>query len=402
MPTISVINDSDAFQTTTSLEKTGQGQCYRIFSFKKAHLRSAARIVRFTPTRPRDVPIDYWYIPVPCHIIFKSYIFLQRARNCKSESPEVALARRIDVQLLKLRAGMPSQPILSSMLVGAWAESMLLEESSLAGGLISTEVVGSLTFLTSLDESPRITAEVEPNGLGLLSLPSDSQLTSGEAETPGSRSKRPAHTNPGVVPEYGTECETQVGSVIPGVGVVPECEAECDTDDMSLPASTATLAGGVIMGILVTLILRRRAVREELQLMDEIEDEMVLYGSHVCEDIRLPCLESLVLVQMEPDPGSEPESLYLNAFVVPSLRNLHVPEIFLGSDPTASLASLISRSECKLQEVRITGERSVAQWVYRVALPSVPNYYFNRAWAAWSREEPDNDESGAGSSSEVE
>ncbi|KAJ6602816.1 hypothetical protein DFH09DRAFT_1355013 [Mycena vulgaris] len=129
--------------------------------------------------------------------------------------------------------------------------------------------------------------------------------------------------------------------------------------------------------------------------------ELVLHGYHVSEeDIRLPCLESLVLVKMDPnDPWSEPESSYLDVFVVPSLRNLHVPETFLGPDPTASLASLISRSECELQEVRITGERSVAQWAYRVALPSVPKLYFSRAWSAWSREESDDDESDAGSSS---
>ncbi|KAJ6602781.1 cytochrome P450 [Mycena vulgaris] len=72
--------------------------------------------------------------------------------------------------------------------------------------------------------------------------------------------------------------------------------------------------------------------------------ELVLCGPHVSEvDIRLPSLESLVLVKMDPDPWDElPGSSYLDAFVVPTLRKLQIPEKFLGTDPSASLASLIS------------------------------------------------------------
>ncbi|KAJ6602789.1 hypothetical protein DFH09DRAFT_451472 [Mycena vulgaris] len=106
--------------------------------------------------------------------------------------------------------------------------------------------------------------------------------------------------------------------------------------------------------------------------------ELVICGHRVSEDdLRLPSLESLVLVMMY---NHDFESSYIDCFVVPSLRKLRVPEKLLGPDPTASLALLISRSECKLQEVRITGERSVAQDAYRMALPSVPKLCFNGAW----------------------
>ncbi|KAJ6602812.1 hypothetical protein DFH09DRAFT_1270637 [Mycena vulgaris] len=158
---------------------------------------------------------------------------------------------------------------------------------------------------------------------------------------------------------------------------------------------------------LTSLTLLDTTSSESAEILEQtpnlVSCELVLCGAHLSQrDIHLSSLQTLVLVQLDPDPYEVPVARYLDVLTAPSLRRLQVPEKFLGADPMAALESFISRSECKLQEVRITGDRLVAQAVYRRAFPSVPNLCFNRAWSAWSREEPDDDESDAGSSSEVE
>ncbi|KAF8198332.1 hypothetical protein K438DRAFT_1967077 [Mycena galopus ATCC 62051] len=89
--------------------------------------------------------------------------------------------------------------------------------------------------------------------------------------------------------------------------------------------------------------------------------------------ITLPSLESLVLN----DPALRPFTRYLESFVTPALRSLRIQEQSLGPDPIRSLIEFISKSRCKLQEVCITGKRSVARASYREEFPSIPRLYFN-------------------------
>ncbi|KAJ6581940.1 hypothetical protein B0H19DRAFT_1370134 [Mycena capillaripes] len=86
-------------------------------------------------------------------------------------------------------------------------------------------------------------------------------------------------------------------------------------------------------------------------------------------DITLPCLESLTLKW-------EFNFLigYLNTFIVPALRSLQLPEQLLTPNPIDSLRSFISKSGCKLREVRITGERLITDETYREAFPSIPKF----------------------------
>ncbi|KAJ7833282.1 hypothetical protein B0H13DRAFT_2288921 [Mycena leptocephala] len=91
--------------------------------------------------------------------------------------------------------------------------------------------------------------------------------------------------------------------------------------------------------------------------------------------IILPCLESLAF-----GLGSDPRTRILDTLVVPSLRSLHLPEEFLGTNPITSLTAFISKSGCKLQEVHITGERTIPEDSYRHAFPSIPQFSFAKLW----------------------
>ncbi|KAJ7866337.1 hypothetical protein B0H13DRAFT_2670765 [Mycena leptocephala] len=88
-------------------------------------------------------------------------------------------------------------------------------------------------------------------------------------------------------------------------------------------------------------------------------------------DITLPYLESLNL-------GS-PVTGFLEAFIVPALRSLRIPEEFLGPSPIDSLTGFISKSGCKLEEVQFTGLRSLNEQSYRKAFPSIPKFSFSGA-----------------------
>ncbi|KAJ7871262.1 hypothetical protein B0H13DRAFT_1040933 [Mycena leptocephala] len=91
-------------------------------------------------------------------------------------------------------------------------------------------------------------------------------------------------------------------------------------------------------------------------------------------DIRLPYLESLTL-EAEFDPDPVPDCL--KTFIVPALRSLEIPERFIGSNPVESLTSFIVKSGCKLQEIYITGEKSVTEGLYREAFPSIFFEYYD-------------------------
>ncbi|KAJ7083487.1 hypothetical protein C8R44DRAFT_54529 [Mycena epipterygia] len=95
------------------------------------------------------------------------------------------------------------------------------------------------------------------------------------------------------------------------------------------------------------------------------------------DDIQLTSLKSLVLVKF--DTYVVPPEQYLTTFIAPALRKLQVPDEFLRPTPIDTLDSFISKSGCQLQEVCITGKRSVSRGSYHMAFPSIPKFTFNRA-----------------------
>ncbi|KAF7360573.1 F-box domain-containing protein [Mycena venus] len=120
-------------------------------------------------------------------------------------------------------------------------------------------------------------------------------------------------------------------------------------------------------------ILRKATNLVYCQLDLEYDDE----ESHQCPDIILPKLQTLCC---NDEDYSGPTSTYLYAFVVPALRSLHVAERFLRPDRISSLSSFISKSGCKLQDVRITGRRIVREETYRKAFPLIQNFSFDGAY----------------------
>jgi hypothetical protein len=91
-------------------------------------------------------------------------------------------------------------------------------------------------------------------------------------------------------------------------------------------------------------------------------------------DITLPRLESFKVTSG--NPPNDLETSYLETFIFPALIYLKIAGRLLGSNPIDSLTSFISKSGCKLQVVRITGETSVAEDSYRTAIPSIPRLRF--------------------------
>ncbi|KAJ7087032.1 hypothetical protein C8R43DRAFT_1244879 [Mycena crocata] len=93
-------------------------------------------------------------------------------------------------------------------------------------------------------------------------------------------------------------------------------------------------------------------------------------------DVKLPCLESLILEDNSDYRGVEATE-YLGSFIVPALQKLVVCEVYIGTDPVTALASFVTKSECKLQDVHIRGhERSRSDDQYCKALPFVPKISF--------------------------
>ncbi|KAJ7349885.1 hypothetical protein DFH08DRAFT_863281 [Mycena albidolilacea] len=86
-------------------------------------------------------------------------------------------------------------------------------------------------------------------------------------------------------------------------------------------------------------------------------------------EITLPGLESLTLV----DRNDDWEGLYPDVFVVPALRSLCIEESFLAPHPIPALASFISKSRSKPQEVCIIGATETSD-SYRTAFPAIPTF----------------------------
>ncbi|KAJ7181560.1 hypothetical protein C8R43DRAFT_941395 [Mycena crocata] len=102
-------------------------------------------------------------------------------------------------------------------------------------------------------------------------------------------------------------------------------------------------------------------------------------SSDIHSDLTLRRLESLVLMMVyetDDDPGTD----YLDMLTLPALRRLQVADSCLGTDHIGSLTSLISRSGCKLEQMCITGPRSVSRDSYRQSFPFIS---FNATLRGW-------------------
>ncbi|KAF7376902.1 F-box domain-containing protein [Mycena sanguinolenta] len=113
-----------------------------------------------------------------------------------------------------------------------------------------------------------------------------------------------------------------------------------------------------------------------------LECSLIVRGG--CEhepDVVLPSLERLILEDEEWSPFEG----ILHLFIAPRLRTLDVMHGFLGSDPIDALESFISKSGCKLQEVRIHEDQTIGRAYERTlerylrAFSSIPSFSFHRS-----------------------
>ncbi|KAJ7850086.1 hypothetical protein B0H13DRAFT_57110 [Mycena leptocephala] len=156
---------------------------------------------------------------------------------------------------------------------------------------------------------------------------------------------------------------------------------------------------------LTSLVLHRVYPHECVPVLQQtsnlIHCELELFHrspDHQLADIMLPYLESLTLK----DPEDVPVTGYLQTLIVPTLRSLTVPESFLEPNPIDSLTSFISKSSCKLQQVRITGERTVTKNSYRRAFPSIPEFAFDGRYYNETAHDEDSEVENDSDSSDVE
>ncbi|KAJ7678118.1 hypothetical protein DFH06DRAFT_1422657 [Mycena polygramma] len=85
-------------------------------------------------------------------------------------------------------------------------------------------------------------------------------------------------------------------------------------------------------------------------------------------DIILPSLKSLTLIRVD---FEYPCDGYLESFVVPALSSLRLYNVYV---PISTLASFISKSGCKLDNVCIAN--TIYEESYRSAFPSIPKFTF--------------------------
>ncbi|KAJ7126665.1 hypothetical protein C8R46DRAFT_1237348 [Mycena filopes] len=103
----------------------------------------------------------------------------------------------------------------------------------------------------------------------------------------------------------------------------------------------------------------------DLGLIDEDAGPMEL--------VTLLFLESLVLCY---DSNTSSIVGYLDTLTLPALRNLTIPEIFLGENPNDALTRFINKSGCILEELCITDEMKDTS-IYRQAFPLISTLVFN-------------------------
>ncbi|KAJ7872297.1 hypothetical protein B0H14DRAFT_2722174 [Mycena olivaceomarginata] len=101
-----------------------------------------------------------------------------------------------------------------------------------------------------------------------------------------------------------------------------------------------------------------------LELVDS--DDVVGNGA-----VTLPSLVTLTIKELDPATAVPRPINYLQAFVLPALGSLEIPERFLGRNPIDSLTLFISKSGCKLRCVDIMDPNLVLETSYRTAFPSI-------------------------------
>ncbi|KAJ6464374.1 hypothetical protein C8R45DRAFT_498639 [Mycena sanguinolenta] len=102
-----------------------------------------------------------------------------------------------------------------------------------------------------------------------------------------------------------------------------------------------------------------------------VRNPVVFFGRVV----TVPSLESLVLKAHDRHLVFDS---YLTFFITPALCRLMISERLLGNEPIRSLTDFISKSGEKLQDIGITGRRSVPENSYREALQSIPRLSFSK------------------------
>ncbi|KAJ7661925.1 hypothetical protein DFH06DRAFT_1191043 [Mycena polygramma] len=140
-------------------------------------------------------------------------------------------------------------------------------------------------------------------------------------------------------------------------------------------AGNVTLPWGRLTSLTLQLLYPADAVAVLQQTSRLVHCELRLWCDGTVDaqpDVTLPCLESLVF-----HPTGDPMAGYLGLLIAPALRTLQVDEDFLGWTPVETIASFISKSGCKLQELCING-RFVDETPYRTAFPSIPRLSFPR------------------------
>ncbi|KAJ7772169.1 hypothetical protein B0H16DRAFT_1714381 [Mycena metata] len=115
---------------------------------------------------------------------------------------------------------------------------------------------------------------------------------------------------------------------------------------------------------------------------------LLLGGSSDLIQLKLLRLETLILRESEfPVVG------YLDSLVLPALRSLSIPELFLGTNSIDALTSFVVKSGCRLEELRITGRIETVQ-IYRQAFPSIRMLSFH-GWRSLGRTYTASDDSDA-------
>ncbi|KAJ7921379.1 hypothetical protein B0H13DRAFT_1866757 [Mycena leptocephala] len=109
-------------------------------------------------------------------------------------------------------------------------------------------------------------------------------------------------------------------------------------------------------------LLRRSYYRGAIDVLDFILFASLRMRSNLAADI---------------EPDEDPATGFIETFIVPALRSLEIPEQYLDADPIESLKRFISKSGCKLEELRITGQRTRPQQSYREAFPWIRNFSFS-------------------------
>ncbi|KAJ7704159.1 hypothetical protein B0H16DRAFT_1638030 [Mycena metata] len=99
----------------------------------------------------------------------------------------------------------------------------------------------------------------------------------------------------------------------------------------------------------------------------------LVYDDADLQDITLPRLKSLILTV----GGSNSLASFLAILQVPSLCILRIADALLGNSPVEFLRSFIAKSGCTLEELAVTGTRSIERdEAYRQAFPSIPKLSF--------------------------